>query len=264
MELELAERVVVVTGGTSGVGRAAVGRFLAEGANVAFCARRADQVDATARAFAKDHGERVLGAVADVLDDGAMRSFAAAVRERFGRADVLVLNAGTARMKPLEALTDADWTDELGLKFFGTLKPIQAFWDLLAASDIANLVYISSLLAKQPELRLISTSAARAGVLNLMKSLSVAYAPKVRVNSILLGVIDTGQWERRWRERVAAGESITRAEYDRELASSREIPLARIGRPEEIADAIAFLASPRSGFTTGASLEISGGASRGV
>ncbi len=264
MDLELRDRVAVVTGGTSGVGRAAVDRFLAEGANVAFCARNGAQVDATVRALAEHHAERILGVVADVLDEGAMASFATAVRERFGRTDVLVLNAGTARMKPLDALTDADWTDELALKFFGTLKPIQAFWSLLAASDVANLVYISSLLAKQPELRLISTSAARAGVLNLMKSLSFAYAPKVRVNSILLGVIDTGQWERRWRERVDAGESITRAAYDLELAQSREIPLARIGRPEEIADAIAFLASPRSGFTTGAVLEISGGASRSV
>ena len=264
MDLALAGRVAVVTGGTSGIGRAAVDRFLAEGAAVAFCARDGERVAAVARELAATYGERVVGAVADVLDEAAMTAFAAQVAERFGGTDVLVHNAGKSRMAPLAALSDADWSEELGLKFFGLLRPTRAFLPLLRASNAASMVYVSSLLAKQPEARLVSTSAARAGALNLAKTMSQEYAPQIRVNTILLGVIDTGQWEQRYHERIASAGPIAREEYLVELARERAIPLQRIGRADEVAAAIAFLASPLSGFTSGAVLEISGGYSRYV
>ena len=264
MDLALAGRVAVVTGGTSGIGRAAVERFLAEGAAVAFCARDGERVAAVARELTATYGERVVGAVADVLDEAAMTAFAAQTAERFGGTDVLVHNAGKSRMTPLAALSDADWSEELGLKFFGLLRPTRAFLPLLRASNAACMVYVSSLLAKQPEARLVSTSAARAGALNLAKTMSQEFAPQIRVNTILLGVIDTGQWEERYHARVASAGPIAREAYLVELARDRAIPLQRIGRADEVAAAIAFLASPLSGFTSGAVLEISGGYSRYV
>jgi NAD(P)-dependent dehydrogenase (short-subunit alcohol dehydrogenase family) len=264
VNLELAGRVAVVTGGTSGIGLSTVRRLLDEGAAVAFCARDRERVDAVAAECAKTAGDRVLGFVADVLDMPAMDAFRAAVEQRFGRADVLVHNAGKSRMVALEGLADADWTEELELKFFGLLRPTRAFLPLLRASDAASMVYVSSLLAKQPEPRLISTSAARAGALNLAKSMSFEFAPSIRVNSVLLGVIDTGQWEARLAARRAAGDPIERDAYISELARERGIPLGRIGRPDEVAAAIAFLASPLCGFMTGTVIEISGGFSRYV
>ncbi len=264
MDLHLGGRVAAITGGTSGIGLATVERLLGEGASVAFCARDAARVAEVATELARRHGERVLGVVADVLDEAAMTAFAARAQERFGGVDVVVHNAGKSRMAPYEALRDEDWTEELALKFFGLLRPTRAFLPLLRSSSIASMVYVSSLLAKQPEQRLISTSAARAGALNLAKSLAHEFAPGIRVNTILLGVIDTGQWERRWHERVAARGAIERADYLVELARERSIPLERIGTPDEVAAAIAFLASPLSGFTTGAVVEISGGVSRYV
>jgi NAD(P)-dependent dehydrogenase (short-subunit alcohol dehydrogenase family) len=264
MNLGLDGRVAVVTGGTSGVGRAAVERFLDEGAKVAFCARDGARVAATEAAFAAAHPGRVLGDLADVLDERAMTAFATHVAERFGGVDVVVHNAGKSRMATLDAMTDAAWTEELELKFFGLLRPTRAFLPHLRASSCASMVYISSLLAKQPEPRLISTSAARAGALNLIKSMSSELAPRIRINTLLLGVIDTGQWEQRYHERVAARGPIERDAYLVELARERDIPLERIGRPEEVAAAIAFLASPLSAYTTGAVLEISGGISRYV
>jgi NAD(P)-dependent dehydrogenase (short-subunit alcohol dehydrogenase family) len=264
VDLLLGGRVVAVTGGTSGIGRAAVERFLAEGASVAFCARDAARVDAVAAELAQTYGDRVAGVAGDVLDDAAMRAFATTAADRFGGVDAVVHNAGKSRMAGLEALADTDWTEELELKFFGLLRPTRAFLPLLRASNAASMVYVSSLLAKQPETRLVATSAARAGALNLAKSMSQEYAPHVRVNTILLGVIDTGQWERRYQERLAASGAIPREAYLVELARERAIPLERIGRADEVAAAIAFLASPLSGFTSGAVLEISGGYSRYV
>ena len=264
MDLQLAGRVAVVTGGTSGIGLSAVRRFLAEGAAVAFCARNGERVTALADELGSA-GHPVFGIAADVRDAGAMNAFADRVAERFGGADVLVANACEARMRSYDELDDDDWRDEFELKFFGVLRPFDAFAPQLRRSEIGNIVYLSSLLAKVPEPRLIASAAARAGALNLMKSLSFELAPAgIRVNSILLGVIDTGQWERRWQTRVANGDTISRDAYIREIAADRGIPLGRMGTPDEVAAAIAFLASPLSGFTSGAMLEISGGFSRHV
>jgi NAD(P)-dependent dehydrogenase (short-subunit alcohol dehydrogenase family) len=264
VNLELEGRVAVVTGGTSGIGLCAVRRLLDEGAAVAFCARDRERVAAVTADFARTAGDRILGGVADVLDAAQLEAFRATVEQRFGAVDVLVHNAGKSRMAGLDKLTDTDWSEELELKFFGLLRPTRAFLPLLQASDAASMVYVSSLLAKQPEARLASTSAARAGALNLAKTMSFEFAPAVRVNTILLGVIDTGQWDRRLAERRAKGESIERETYIAELAQERGIPLGRIGRPEEVAAAIAFLASPLCGFMTGAVMEISGGFSHYV
>lgn len=264
MDLLLGGRIAVVTGGTSGIGRAAVDRMLAEGASVAFCARDGARVAEVARDLARSHGERVFGGVADILDEHAMAAFAAQTAERFGKVDVLVHNAGRSLLAGLDATTDEAWTDELALKFFGLLRPTRAFLPLLRASDAASMVYVSSLLAKQPESRLVATSAARAGALNLAKSFALDFAPSIRVNALLLGVIDTGQWQRRWQERIERRGPISYDDYVVELARERAIPLDRIGKPEEVAAAIAFLASPLSGFTSGATLEISGGYSRYV
>lgn len=264
MNLELAGRVAVVTGGTSGIGLSTVRRLLDEGASVAFCARNATRVDAVTRELAETAGERVLGFTADVLDAAAMEAFRTAVDGRFGATDVLVHNAGRSRLAAFSEVDDAAWSEELELKFFGLLRPTRAFLPLLRKSDAASMVYVSSLLAKQPETHVVSTGAARAGTLNLAKAMSVEFAPGIRVNSILLGVVDSGQWDARLAARRAKGETIDRDAYVAELARERGIPLGRVGRPEEIAAAVAFLASPVCGYMTGAVIEIAGGIGRYV
>jgi NAD(P)-dependent dehydrogenase (short-subunit alcohol dehydrogenase family) len=264
VNLELAGRVAVVTGGTSGIGLSTVRRLLDEGAAVAFCARDRARVDRVADELAQTAGERVLGFTADVLDAAAMEAFRAAVEARFGRTDVLVHNAGRSRLGAFADVDDEAWTEELELKFFGLLRPTRAFLPLLRKSDAASMVYVSSLLAKQPETYIVSTGAARAGTLNLAKAMSVEFAPAIRVNSILLGVVDTGQWDKRFAERRASGDTIEREAYIAELARERGIPLGRIGRPEEVSAAIAFLASPVCGYMTGTVIELAGGISRYV
>ncbi len=265
MDLGLAGRVAVVTGATSGIGLATARRFLDEGASVAFCARNRERVDEVAAALRLEFGDRVLGVAANIVDRDGIEAFRDRVAERFGQADVLVHNAGASLMAPFEATDDAAWEGELQLKFFGFIRPTRAFTPLLEASGAGSIVYVSSLLARQPETRLAATSAARAGALNLVKTLSFELAAKrVRINTLLLGVIDSGQWERRYLERQERGDTVTRERYREELAAERGIPLGRVGTPDEVAAAIAFLASPLSAFTTGAVLEISGGFSKFV
>lgn len=129
-------------------------------------------------------------------------------------------------------------------------------------SESAAIVAVNALLSVEPEPHMVCTSAARAGVQNLMKSLATEFAPHIRVNSVLLGTIDSDQWRRRFEARSNTGQ--TREEWLTSLARDRKIPLGRFGDPEEVARAIAFLGSPAASYITGASLEISGGMSRHI
>ncbi len=132
---------------------------------------------------------------------------------------------------------------------------------MLKASKGA-IVAVNSLLAYQPEPHMVCTSSARAGVQNLLKSLSIEFAPHVRVNSILLGLVDSGQWSRRYEARDDKGQS--RADWYGALAARKGIPLGRLGNPAEAAAAIAFLGSRAASYITGAQLEVSGGLSRHI
>lgn len=260
MDLGLADRTVLVTGGSSGVGLATVRALLDEGARVATCGRDAERLAQTAATLGG--GDRLLTGVCDVRDANAVAEFTQRAADTFGSVDGLVNNAGQSRMKGLDDSTAEDWRDELELKFAGVLNPLHAARPHLAASDAASVVNVNAVLAKQPEPRLITTSAARAGILNLSKSLATELAPEgIRVNSVCLGLIDTGQWTRRHE---AADSGLSYEDWQAELAADRGIALGRLGRAEEVAYAIVALLSPRASYTTGTSIDVCGGVGRGI
>ncbi|MBN8291151.1 SDR family oxidoreductase [Rhodobacter sp. NTK016B] len=261
MDLQLNDKTAIVTGGSSGIGLATARSLLEEGARVAICARGAERLEKVRAEFAAEFGEdRVFAKAFSVLDRGAVDAFAAEVKSRFGGCDILITNAGQGRVSTFADTSEQDWRDELELKFFSQLNPIHACLPMLKASDAGAIVAVNSLLAYQPEPHMVCTSAARSGVQNLLKSLSVELAPKVRVNSILLGLVDSQQWQRRFDTREDQSQS--RAEWYGQLAAKKKIPLERLGEPQEAARALTFLASPAASYITGAQLEISGGVSR--
>ena len=262
MDVGLKNRVCVVTGGSSGIGLAVAQAFLREGAQVAICGRSRKRLDEAVKQLAAGE-ERLLSIACDVTDETQVSNLRSDVERSFGRCDVLVCNAGQARRSSYRTTSDADWHDEFDLKFFSVLYPVRAFLQMLEASGQGSIVCTGALIARRPEPFLIATSAMRAGQLNLCKSLALEFAEKgVRVNSVLIGLVDSGQWGRRYSGE--APEGVSKDDWLNGLARERGIPLGRLGRPDEAANAIVFFASPQSSYVTGETIEVAGGQSRHV
>ena len=257
MDLGLKDRVIAVTGGSSGIGLSVVKMLLDEGACVVTCGRSPERLSSALAASKFRFPDRLEWVAADVLDVEQSQAVISAAVDRFGNLDGLVNNAGAARSSTFATTSNEDWHDELSLKFFGIINPTRAAHAWLARSDQAAIVNVNAVLARQPESHLVATSAARAGILNLSKSMATEFATdQIRVNSVCVGLIDTGQWTRRY---AAAGVAEEFDEWATAIAADRRIPLARFGTAHEVAAAIVFLLSARSSYTTGAALEVAGG-----
>lgn len=254
MDLGLEGRVVVVTGGSSGLGAAAARLLLQEGAMVAVCGRDAERLAAQQREL-DDLGD-ALCAVADVRDPDALQRFLDSVLERWGRVDGLVNNAGASSQGAFLSLDDAQWATDFDLKVLAAVRALRRLHAPLAEHGGA-VVNVLSVTAKAPAAGTMPTSVSRAAGLAMSKALSREWGPDlIRVNSVLVGMVRSGQWERLAEDRGTTADEL--------LASRAEelgIPLGRAGRAEEFAHLVAFLLSPTCGYLTGAAITFDGGLS---
>ena len=259
---QLQGKTAIVTGGSSGIGLACVELLLEAGAAVAFCGRNPDRLLSAERQLRERFpAGRLLAMECDVLDAQSVNAFAAASLAALGPAQVLINNAGQGRVSTFADTTDEAWSEELHLKFFSVIYPVRAFKAQLDSQPGAAIVCVNSLLAAQPEPHMVATSAARAGLKNLVRSMATEFAVQgVRVNGILIGLVESGQWRRRFEAREEP--SLDWAQWTAQLAARKQIPLGRLGLPVEAAQAILFLASPLSAYTTGSHIDVSGGLSR--
>lgn len=260
MDLQLKGKTYVVTGGSSGIGLATVDALTREGANVVTCARDLDRLRAILPKVSRP--DLVTALRCDVRSESDFIAMAETVADSFGVLDGIVNNAGGSRMVPLSDMTHEDWQDELSLKFTPVLNSVDHLVPLMNQSEAPAIVNLNAVLARQPEPALAATSAARAGLLNLTKSLSESLAADhIRVNSVCLGLIDTGQWRRRFEQ------TTDYTDYDHfasEVANDRGIVLGRFGRADEVSPVISFLLSPCSSYITGATIDVAGGVNRYV
>ncbi len=262
MDLGLKNKVAIVTGGSSGIGLAAAQSFLEEGAAVAICARGQERLQEAVAQLKALPEAQLFARSCDVLDGEQVKSFVEEVATIFGGIDILVNNAGRSRMTTFFETSDQAWRDEFELKFFGVINPVRAVYPYMRARGGGRIINMNAVLARQPEPHLVATAAARAGLLNLTRSLATEFAPdNILVNSITLGTIVSEQWRKRYRE---ANSGLTEEEWLIQQAATRNIPLKRFGQPEEVAAAILFLASSRASYITGVALDVAGGTGRYV
>jgi NAD(P)-dependent dehydrogenase (short-subunit alcohol dehydrogenase family) len=235
-------RVVIVTGGAGGLGRAMVERFLADGAHVAI----ADLDGAAAVAAAAEH-ERALPVQVDVADAASAERIAAAVLAAWGRVDVLVNNAGIAGpTAPVSDYPVADWHRVVAVNLTGAFHCTRACLPHMLERGEGRIVNVASIAGKDPNAGMSAYSASKAGVVALTKSVAKETATSgVLVNCVVPGVIDAG---------------LTAKTTDEERALFlAKVPMGRMGRPEELAEMVAWVASPACSFTTGATFDLSGG-----
>jgi NAD(P)-dependent dehydrogenase (short-subunit alcohol dehydrogenase family) len=254
MDLGLRDRVIIVTGGSSGIGLATVDLLLREGAFVATCARGASD---SAELKSRSGNERLLVTRADVRSRQDMERLVEETVARLGRLDGLVNNAGKGIAGRFGALTDADWKGEVEGKLFGIVNPTRAALPQLRNSDAARIVNISAVSARQPDPEMIAIGAARAAVSNLSRALaSELAADGICVNTVTLGVFSTPRLEARY---ARSGSSEPLHSWSKAEARRRGALLGRPGEPDEAAAAIAFLVSPAASYITGANLDVAGG-----
>lgn len=252
MDMGLAGRRVLVTGGSKGLGFAAAREFLAEGARVVFCARDAHEVAAAEAEL----GDGARGVVADVTDpEQVARLIDAAVAE-LGGIDVVVNNAGGANPGTGESISEDALRHDYDLKVLTWQRVLRAALPQLRASDQPRVVNVGSVYAAHPDHRFFATAVNRAAGANLTRCWAVELGREgILVNGVDIGCIETPQWAN-IRDKRAPG---TPLEEFLAATAEEDVPLGRIGRPEEAAAAIVFLASARASYLTGTTIDVAGG-----
>lgn len=255
MDLHLHDKVAIVTGASKGIGRSIAQTLAQEGMRLVVVARSRAQLDE----FAVPLGNACLVQAVDLTNPDAPAAIVAETMARFGRIDVLVNNAGSTRRGDFLTLSEADWADGFGLKFYGAMRLSRAAWSHLGASSgtIINIVGIGG---RTGQAEFAIGGAVNAALLNLTKVLADrGVKDGVRVNAINPGGIATDRLQSRLRT-FAAEHHIELTQAEEEMA--RAFGVARFGQPEEIARLVAFLASPQAAFCQGSIVDADGGQTR--
>jgi 3-oxoacyl-[acyl-carrier protein] reductase len=257
VDLDLRDKVAIITGGSEGIGFRAALRLAEHGARVVIAARRPELLESAARHI-REAGGRVLPVVADVTLPADVERLVSSSVAHFGQLDILVNNAGTGRAGHFETVDDAAWHADLDLKLHAAIRTTRAALPHLKQRRGARIINITTPAGKQPGRHSLPTSVSRAAGIALTKALSKDLAEfQILVNTVCVGVIRSGQHERRARE--------LGIDLERHYAEiGKNVPLGRVGEADEVANVIVFLASPAASYITGTSINVDGGTSGAV
>jgi 3-oxoacyl-[acyl-carrier protein] reductase len=257
MDLGLRDKVAIITGGSRGLGRSMALQFAEEGCRLVICARQEAALQAAAREI-QNKGAETLALALDITQPDHAQKLVDETLARFGRIDILVNNAGGNRRGAFAERTDAEWEEVLALNLTAHVRVSRAVIPHLRAQKSGAIIFISSVFGRESGgegLAIYNTT--KAGVISLAKIMAVELAKdNIRVNSIAPGSIrfPGGSWDKRCLQDPQG-----MAEFVK-----REIPMGRFGTAEEVANVVAFLASERASWVSGACITVDGCQSRSL
>jgi len=259
MDLGIKDRVAIVTGGSRGVGRACAASLLAEGAIVALVSRDAERLENTRKELVKETDGTVIAIPTELRDADAVRQMVDRVLAEFGRIEILINSAATVTPAAFLELSEDQWLDIFEQKLNGYARCMRYVIPAMRERQWGRIINISGLAARQPHATTIPVGLNNAAVLNITKSLANELAKDgIRVNAVIPHIIDTDRQDetmQEWAKITGQTEAEVRAER------VAKIPVGRMGRAEEVGDVVAFLASERTSFVTGAAWHVDGGVS---
>ncbi len=255
MEISLAGRAAVVTGGSKGIGLAVATRFAASGADVAIIARGRQGLDQASKIIGATARGRVAAVQGDVAVVADIRRLYDETMRAFGKIDIVVNNAGESRRAPFEQVTEEIWREDFDQKLFAAIRLTRLVWPQMKERRWGRIINVLNIGAKAPRPTSAPTSVTRAAGMALTKVLAGEGGPfNVLVNAMLIGFIEADQ-----HARAAAKAGVELEDYMTQ--GSKDIPLGRPGRAEEFANLACFLVSEAGSYITGTAINVDGGRS---
>lgn len=262
METGIKNRVALIAGASQGLGRAAALAFAAEGVHVALAARNGEALNRLAEDIRKQFDVQAYAEPLDVRDSAAIDSFVRNTAQMFDAVDICVTNAGGPPARDFLQTTDQEWDDAFQLNLRSSAVLARAVIPYMQRRHWGRIVMISSITVRQPQPQLVLSNAIRTGVLGLVRSLATDFGKDgITVNNVAPGYTATDRLIELSTSRAAA---LGKTRQEIEGVWLEQIPLGRLGKPEELADAIVWLASERASFITGQTVLVDGGMYKGL
>lgn len=262
MNLGLKGKTALVAAASKGLGYASALGLAQEGAKVAICSRTEADIQAAAEKIRAETGADVLPLAADVTNEDDVKRLAAETAAQFGGLDILIPNSGGPPAGTFETLDAEKWQRGLDSTLYATTRMIQAALPHLKAAQSGRIIVITSTSVRQPIAGLLLSNTFRAGIVGLLKTLSQEFAPYgITVNNVAPGSYDTDRLKH-LHQLIAEKQGISFEEARKQ--AEQKIPLGRLGRPEELANMVVFLASEAASYITGQTFLVDGGQTLGL
>jgi 3-oxoacyl-[acyl-carrier protein] reductase len=261
MKTNIENKVAVVFAASKGLGKACALGLAQEGCKVAICSSDKNRIEQANIEIKSETGAEIFSYVVDVEKSDDIKNFINAVIEQWGHIDILVTNAGGPPVKSFEETTDEEWHKYFDITFMSVVRSVRAVLPTMKKQKWGRIINITSVSVKEPIMNLIYSNALRLAIVGLAKTLSREFGPYgITVHNVAPGFHRTDGLERIVKKRVEAGEK----PEDIYAQWEKSVPLQKIGQPEELAALVVFLASEKSSYMTGTTIQVDGGRSAGV